>query len=61
MTPKQEDCVSTQGAVQFKETVRVGYTSMSQAEVEELIKTLGKTYNGNVYNVFHKYVCITVW
>lgn len=54
MEPKQEENVSTQGGVQFKESLSIGYTSLSEKQVEELVNSLGKEYNGNVYNVFHK-------
>lgn len=56
MAPKEQDSVSTHGRVQFKQTVPLGYTSLSEAKVAELIQALGKEYNGNVYSVFSKYV-----
>lgn len=56
MEPRQIESVTTQGGVQFKESLAIGYTSLSEKEVEDLVKCLGKEFNGNVYNVFHRYV-----
>lgn len=57
MAPKQEMNISTHGGVKFRESIRIGYTSLSPAAVDELIQTLGREYNGNVYHMFEKYVC----
>lgn len=54
MTPRQEGSISTQGGVRFKETVHIGYTTRSKADVVEIIKAMGKEYNGNVYSMFNK-------
>ncbi len=42
------------GGVQFKESLYIGHTSLSSSAVDELIKSMGKDYNGNVYHIFHK-------
>ena len=54
MQPKQVDGISTDGGVRFKESVRIGYTTVPESEVAQLIQSLGVHYNGNTYNVFHK-------
>ena len=54
MLPKEVDGISTQGGVHFKETIKIGYTTMQKSEVAELVQSLGLQYNGNIYNVFHK-------
>ena len=56
MQPKEEAGISTDGGVRFKETLEIGYTTMPESEVAELIQSMGLKYNGNTYNVFHKYV-----
>ncbi len=56
MQPKQEDSISTDGSVQFKESIKIGYTTMQGSEVAELVQSLGLQHNGNIYNVFYKYV-----
>lgn len=54
MAPKDEDSVSTHGGVKFKESIHIGFTTMSERQVNELISTLGRQYNGNVYHVFQR-------
>ena len=54
MSPRQEMGVAGQGGVQFKESLYIGHTSLNIKEVGELIKSMGKDYNGNVYHIFSK-------
>jgi hypothetical protein len=55
MAPRQEGSVSTQGNVHYKETVHIGYTTRSKAEVTEIVRAMGKEYNGNLYSMFDRY------
>ena len=54
MSPRQEVDVAGHGGVQFKESLYIGHTSLNAAAVDEMIKGLGKEYNGNVYHIFSK-------
>ena len=51
--PKQAAEVAGQG-IKYKETMLIGTTVMSHAEVQELIHRLGKQYNGNAYHILNK-------
>ena len=51
--PKQAAEVAGQG-VKYKESLLVGTTVMSMAEVREGIHRLGKQYNGNAYHILNK-------
>lgn len=51
--PKQAAEVAGQG-VKYKESLLVGTTVMSMAEVREAIHRLGKQYNGNAYHILNK-------
>ena len=53
MSPCQEDEIGGEG-VRFQESLRMGYTNLSEGEVGELVLTLGKEYNGNAYHVLNK-------
>ena len=52
--PKQAAEVAGEG-VRFKESLLVGTTMMSLAEVREVIHRLGKQYNGNTYHILNKW------
>jgi len=53
MLPRQEDEIAGEG-VRFRESLRMGYTNLSEGEVGELVHTLGQEYNGNAYHVLNK-------
>lgn len=53
MSPCQEDEIWGEG-VQFRESLKIGHTHLSEREVEELVHTLGKEYNGNTYHVLNR-------
>ena len=54
MAPRQQVGVAGQSGVQFRESLYVGHTNLTSAEVGEVVRNLGKKYNGNVYHVFDK-------
>lgn len=56
MAPHQEVGVAGQGKVRFRQSLYLGHTSLTPTDVEELIRTMGKDYNGNKYHIFDKYV-----
>ena len=53
MSPCQEDEIWGEG-VRFRESLKIGHTHLSEREVEELVHTLGKEYNGNTYHVLNR-------
>ena len=56
MIPRQEVGVAGQGNVHFRKSLYLGHTSLTSTDVGELVRTMGKDYNGNVYHIFDKYV-----
>ena len=53
--PKQAAEAAGQG-VKYKESLLIGTTVLSHDEVQELIRGLGKRYNGNAYHILNKWV-----
>ena len=58
MVPRQEESISTEGGIQFRESLKMGYTFLSSDQVSDLVQSLGQKYNGNAYHIFQKYVVL---
>ena len=59
MTPKRESDLVNQG-IKFRESISMGYTSLTDEGVREIICAMEKQYIGVSYDMLHKYVVLGV-
>ena len=55
MTPKRDSELMNQG-VKFRESISMGFTSLTEEGVREVVSAMEKEYIGQYYDMLHKYV-----
>ena len=58
MQPRQEDSVSTEGNIQFKEAIHIGYTGLSVKEVADLVNNQVSGLCNRVKGYVFEYVVV---
>ena len=60
MTPKRVGDLMNQG-MKFRESISMGFTSLTEEGVREIICAMEKQYIGQSYDMLHKYVLHVYW